>query len=95
MTIGIVGSGQMGSAIAHRMVVAGKQVVLNDTDVDKAARVAEQVRQLVENAGLHPVDAGTLDNARVLERMTALSIELTMRYETGFHSGFKYLIHSA
>lgn len=56
---------------------------------DEEARA--RVIQLVEGSGLRALDAGRLDNARVLERITAFGIELGQRYGLGFDFGFKYL----
>jgi 8-hydroxy-5-deazaflavin:NADPH oxidoreductase len=50
-----------------------------------------EVLQLLEGSGLRGLDAGSLDNARVLERLTAFGIELGQRYGLGFDFGFKYL----
>jgi NADPH-dependent F420 reductase len=49
------------------------------------------VLDLVEGTGLRGLDAGTLDNSRVLERLTAFGIELGQRYGLGFDFGIKYL----
>jgi NADPH-dependent F420 reductase len=56
---------------------------------DDAAK--SQVSQLVEAAGLRPIDAGRLDNARLLERLTAFQIELSQRYGLDFRLTFKLL----
>jgi hypothetical protein len=52
---------------------------------------ADQVMSLLEGSGLRALSAGKLDNARVLERMTAFGIELGRRYGLGFEFGFKFL----
>lgn len=49
------------------------------------------VLDLLEGTGLRGLDAGTLDNSRVLERLTAFGIELGQRYGIGFDFGFKFL----
>jgi NADPH-dependent F420 reductase len=46
---------------------------------DREAR--QTVMQLVEQMGLHPVDAGLAYNARVVESITALLIGLNIRYK--------------
>ena len=46
---------------------------------------------LVRAAGLRPIDAGRLDNARLLERLTAFQIELSQRYGLDFRLTFKLL----
>jgi NADPH-dependent F420 reductase len=46
---------------------------------DREAR--QTVMQLVEQMGLHPVDAGLAYNARVVESLTALLIGLNIRYK--------------
>ena len=56
---------------------------------DDAAK--SQVSELVRAAGLRPIDAGALDNARLLERLTAFQIELNQRYDLGFRLTFKLL----
>ena len=50
-----------------------------------------QVSELVRAAGLRPVDAGRLDNARLLERLTAFQIELSQRYDLDFRLTLKLL----
>jgi NADPH-dependent F420 reductase len=49
------------------------------------------VLALLEGTGLRGLDAGRLDNARTLERLTAFGIELGQTYGLGFDFGFKYL----
>jgi NADPH-dependent F420 reductase len=46
---------------------------------DREAR--QTVMRLVEQMGLHPVDAGLAYNARVIEGMTALLIGLNIRHK--------------
>lgn len=46
---------------------------------DKDARVT--VMQLVEQLGIHAIDAGPLEAARVIEPITALLIRLNIRYK--------------
>jgi 8-hydroxy-5-deazaflavin:NADPH oxidoreductase len=50
-----------------------------------------QVSELVRGAGLRPIDAGALDNARLLERLTAFQVELSQRYNLDFRLTFKLL----
>jgi 8-hydroxy-5-deazaflavin:NADPH oxidoreductase len=56
---------------------------------DDAAKL--QVSELVQAAGLRPIDAGALDNARLLERLTAFQVELSQRYDLDFRLTFKLL----
>jgi 8-hydroxy-5-deazaflavin:NADPH oxidoreductase len=56
---------------------------------DGAAK--SQVSQLVEAAGLRAIDAGRLDNARLLERLTAFQIELSQRYGLEYRLTLKLL----
>jgi len=56
---------------------------------DDAAK--SQVSDLVRAAGMRPIDAGALDNARLLERLTAFQIELSQRYDLDFRLTFKLL----
>lgn len=56
---------------------------------DDAAK--SQVGELVRAAGLRPIDAGRLDNARLLERLTAFQIELSQRYGLDYRLSFKLL----
>jgi NADPH-dependent F420 reductase len=56
---------------------------------DEAAKA--EVGELVKAAGLRPIDAGRLDNARLLERLTAFQIELSQRYGLDFRLAFKLL----
>ena len=50
-----------------------------------------QVSELVRAAGLRPIDAGRLDNARLLERLTAFQIELSQRYDLDLRLTLKLL----
>lgn len=54
---------------------------------DEAAK--SQIGQIVRSAGLRPVDAGSLDDARLLERLAAFEIELSQRYDRGFRLSFE------
>lgn len=54
---------------------------------DAKGRVAE----LISSTGLRPVDAGSLANSRVLERMALLMVELAGRYGLNFEAGVKVL----
>jgi NADPH-dependent F420 reductase len=56
---------------------------------DDAAK--SQVSELVAAAGLRPIDAGRLDNARLLERLTAFQVELSQRYGLDLRVTFKLL----
>jgi 8-hydroxy-5-deazaflavin:NADPH oxidoreductase len=56
---------------------------------DDAAK--SRVSELVRAAGLRPIDAGRLDNARLLERLTAFQIELSQRYGLDYRLTFKLL----
>jgi hypothetical protein len=56
---------------------------------DDAAK--SQVSHLVTAAGLRPIDAGRLDNARLLERLTAFQIELSQRYGLEYRLTLKLL----
>jgi NADPH-dependent F420 reductase len=54
----------------------------------------QEVMGLVDAAGLRPLDAGALDNARLLERLTAFQIELGVRYDLDQKMTFKFLSNS-
>ena len=56
---------------------------------DDAAK--SQISELVQAGGMRPIDAGRLDNARLLERLTAFQIELSQRYGLDFRLTFKLL----
>lgn len=61
--------------------------VAGDDDAAKRALV-----DLLVGTGLRAIDAGALDNARLLERLTAFQIELGTRYGIeGFQHGVKFL----
>jgi len=66
--------------------VALDVLLASDDDAAKA-----EVSELVKAAGLRPIDAGRLDNARLLERLTAFQIELSQRYGLDFRLTFKLL----
>lgn len=68
---------------------AGSQVdVLLASDHDDAK---SQVAELIASSGLRPIDTGSLSNARVLERMALLMVELAGRYGLNFEAGLKVL----
>jgi 8-hydroxy-5-deazaflavin:NADPH oxidoreductase len=50
-----------------------------------------RVSELVHAAGLRAIDAGRLDNARMLERLTAFQIELSQRYDLDLRLALKIL----
>lgn len=54
---------------------------------DQAAKTA--VADLARRAGLTVIDAGALANARTLERMTLLLVELQGRYGLAFRAAFR------
>jgi predicted dinucleotide-binding enzyme len=54
-------------------------------------RAKKQLMNVVQAAGLRPVDAGRLDNARLLERLTAFQVEVDQRYGLGGHIAIKVL----
>jgi 8-hydroxy-5-deazaflavin:NADPH oxidoreductase len=66
--------------------VALDVLLASDDDAAKS-----QVGDLVEAAGMRPIDAGRLDNARLLERLTAFQIELSQRYGLDYRLSFKLL----
>ncbi len=51
----------------------------------------DTVLSLLEGSGLRGIDAGALDNARLLERLTAFGIELGQRHDLGFNFSWKFL----
>ncbi len=71
-------------------VLAGgaKRDVLVCSDDDGAKRT---VMQLIEETGFRPVDCGRLENARTLDLMVPLMIELDQRYSTDALSSWKFL----
>jgi NADPH-dependent F420 reductase len=66
--------------------VALDVLLASDDDAAKS-----RVSELVKAAGLRPIDAGRLDNARLLERLTAFQIELNQRYALDYRLSFKLL----
>jgi len=78
----------------HAPALAEGQIDELDLDVllasdDDAAKT--QVGDLVKAAEMRPIDAGRLDNARLLERLTAFQIELSQRYGLDYRLTFKLL----
>ncbi len=51
----------------------------------------DTVLSLLNGSGLRGIDAGALDNARLLERLTAFGIELGQIHGLGFDFGWKFL----
>ena len=49
------------------------------------------VARLITETGLRPVDCGQLANARVLDAMVPLMLELDARYHRDFKSAWKLL----
>jgi predicted dinucleotide-binding enzyme len=56
---------------------------------DDAAK--SQIGELLRAAGLRSIDAGRLDTARLLERLTAFQVELSQRYDLDFRLTVKLL----
>lgn len=56
---------------------------------DASAKLA--VLDMLQGSGLRALDAGALENSRLLERLTAFGIELGQRHGLGFTFGIKYL----
>jgi NADPH-dependent F420 reductase len=75
-------------ALAEGQIDAVPLDVLLASDDDAAK---SQVSELVKAARLRPIDAGQLDNARLLERLTAFQIELSQRYGLDYRLSFKLL----
>ncbi len=77
------------AAVLHQGRIADQDldVLLAGDDDDAKATVAA----LAARAGLNVVDAGALSNARTLERMTLLLVELQGRYGLGFNAAFRFL----
>jgi 8-hydroxy-5-deazaflavin:NADPH oxidoreductase len=75
-------------ALAEGQIDAIALDVLLASDDDAAK---SRVSELVKAAGLRPIDAGRLDNARLLERLTAFQIELSQRYGLDYRLSFKLL----
>jgi NADPH-dependent F420 reductase len=75
-------------ALAEAQVDGVALDVLLASDDDEAK---SQISRLVRAGGMRPIDAGRLDNARLLERLTAFQIELSQRYGLDFRLTFKLL----
>jgi predicted dinucleotide-binding enzyme len=58
-----------------------------DNETDK-----EIVKQLIEDIGFRPIDCGALKNARVLDVMVPLMLELDQRYAGSRKSSWKFLV---
>jgi len=56
------------------------------SDDDHARRVAADLAELIP--GVHAVDGGKLENARIVEQITALLIAINMRYKS-HHAGIR------
>lgn len=56
-----------------------------------SADAKSTVLSLLDGSGLRGLDAGALDNSRLLERLTAFGIELGQIHGVGFDFGWKYL----
>jgi 8-hydroxy-5-deazaflavin:NADPH oxidoreductase len=70
-------------------VIAGKQVdVLVAGNDEEAVRAVSDV---VADAGFNPVVAGGLSTSRTLENMTALLVQLNMKYNYNWVGGWKIL----
>jgi len=79
-------SNPLDAASARSDATALDAFVASDHQESKAV-----ILDLIAGTGLRGLDAGSLDNSRVLERLTAFGIELGQRYGLGFDFGFKYL----
>lgn len=56
------------------------------------AQAKKAVAQLVEDAGLHPVDVGSLRNSRYLEALAMLWIDMALHQKRGGDLAFKMLL---
>jgi len=70
-------------------VIDGKQVDVFVAGNDEEA--LETVSELVADAGFNPIVAGGLSTSRTLENMTALLIQLNMKYSYNWIGGWKVL----
>ncbi|MGH3930751.1 MAG: NAD(P)-binding domain-containing protein [Pseudonocardiaceae bacterium] len=82
MKIGIIGPGRMGSGLGRRWVGAGHEVMFS------FSRDQEQLERL---AGFEPVDAGPLKNARYIEPMGMLFLQLAYGQQMGTSIATKLL----
>lgn len=70
-------------------VIAGQQADAFIAGSDASA--LQTVAELVQKAGFNPIIAGDLSVSRTLENMTALLIQLTMKYNYNWVAGWKVL----
>ena len=64
-----------------------RQVFICSDDAD----AKDAVSRLVESTGFRPIDCGALENARVLDPMVPLMLELDRRYGGDSASGWAFL----
>ncbi len=100
MDVTIIGTGNMGKALAARPLAGGHNVTLLGTAPEKALDVflasddegaKGVVSELVRDGGLRPVDAGPLARAHELEALGFLHMVLQEPLGTGFASTIKVL----
>ena len=74
-TIGVVGAGQMGNGIAHVMVLAGYDVLLNDIDQDALDKALEIIRKNMDRqVSRDKITAGDMQAAMA---RIAITVELS------------------
>ncbi|MBI4219213.1 MAG: NAD(P)-binding domain-containing protein [Chloroflexi bacterium] len=68
----------------------GRQRDVHFAGDDESAK--RQFTKLVEDLGFRPVDCGALENARVLDGMVPLMVELDRRYKGNGRSSWKFML---
>jgi len=87
MNVTIIGAGNMGHGIGHRLVAGGHDVTVVDRDPEEAEQLVEELR----DGGLRAIDVGPLERARQLEGLGFLGITLQQPLGLNFRSAWKLI----
>jgi predicted dinucleotide-binding enzyme len=87
MNVAIIGAGNMGRGIGHRLVAGGHAVTVVDRGPEEAERLAQELR----DGDLRAIDVGPLERARQLEGLGFLGITLQQPLGVNLQSAWKLI----
>lgn len=79
MKVGIIGSGNMGSALARRIIAAGHEVALTSKDLNKTKKVAEQIDSRIRAVPL----ARAADGVDLIIAATPANVQINALQKVG------------
>src|SRR5438876_91894 len=90
------GTGPAGMGLALRWARAGESLIIGSRDATRAQAAAAKIKESAgrnvqvsgaKKRGVRAIDGGKLENARIVEQITALLIGLNIRHKG--HSGIR------